>query len=65
MRSEIEGGVYPDELSEGAVLEVETQRHWYTIVNRARGQALMSGHPKFCPEPVPVGIAGSPGAAPC
>jgi hypothetical protein len=58
-QSEIEGGVHLDELSEGAVLQVETQHHSYTIVNRAGGQALISGHPKFCPEPVPVRIAGS------
>jgi hypothetical protein len=58
-QSNIEGDVYLDELSEGAVLEVETQHHWDTIVNGASGQALISGHPKFCPEPVPVRIDGS------
>jgi len=57
--SEVEGGVYLDDLSEGATLEVETLHHWYTIVHRARGEALISGHPKFCPEPVPVRIEGS------
>jgi len=59
VQSEVEGGVNLDDLSEGEILEVETQHHWYTIVNRARGQALISGHPKFCPEPVPVRIEGS------
>jgi hypothetical protein len=59
IQSEIEGGVHLDDLSEGTVLEVETQHHWYTIVKCARGQALISGHPKFCPEPVPVRIEGS------
>ena len=58
-QSEIEGGVHLDELSEGAVLNVETQHHWYTIVNRSGGEALISGHPNYCPEPVPVRIAGS------
>jgi hypothetical protein len=58
-QSEIEGGVCLDTLSEGAVLEVETQHHWYTIVNRSSGEALISGHPSYCPEPVPVRIAGS------
>ena len=58
VQSEIEGGVYLDELSEGAVLEVETQHHWYTIVIGARGQELISGHPQYCPGPVPVRIAG-------
>lgn len=59
IQSEIEGGVYLDHLSEGAVLEVETQNHWYTIINRGRGQALISGHPQYCPDPVPVSIEGS------
>jgi hypothetical protein len=59
IQSEIEGGVYLDNLSEGVVLEIETQHHWYTIVTCARGQALIWGHPKFCPEPVPVRIEGS------
>ena len=59
VQSEIEGGVYLDVLSEGAVLEVETQHHGYTIVIRGRGRALISGHPKYCPDPVPVSIAGS------
>jgi len=59
VQSEIEGGVYLDDLAEGAVLEVETQHHWYTIVISGRGQELISGHPQYCPGPVPVRIAGS------
>jgi hypothetical protein len=59
VQSEIEDGVYLDVLSEGAVLEVETQHHWYTIVIRGGGRDLISGHPKYCPDPVPVRIAGS------
>jgi hypothetical protein len=59
VQSEIEGGVYLDELCEGAVLEVETQHHWYTIVIGGRGRDLISGHPKYCPDPVPVRIEGS------
>jgi len=58
-KSEVEGGVYLDRLSEGAVLEVETQHHGYTIVIGGRGRELISGHPKYCPDPVPVRIAGS------
>jgi hypothetical protein len=53
-QSEIEGGVQLDNLPEG-----ETQNRWYTIVYRGSGRALISGHPKFCPQPVPVRIAGS------
>jgi hypothetical protein len=59
IQSEIEGGVHLDSLSEGATLEIETQNHWYTIVNRGRGKALISGHPKFCPAPTLVRIEGS------
>ena len=59
VQSEIEGGVYLDELSEGSVLEVETQNHWYTIIIRSRGEELIWGHPRYCPGPVPVRIAGS------
>jgi len=59
VQSEIEGGVHLDELPEGAVLEVETQHHWYTIVIGGRGEELIWGHPQYCPDPVPVRIAGS------
>ncbi len=59
IQSEIEGGVYLDNLSEGATLEIETQNRWYTIVNRGRGKVLISGHPKFCPAPTLVRIEGS------
>ena len=59
VRSEIEGGVYLDDLSEGAVLEVETQNHEYTIVVRGRDKELIWGHPQYCPDPVAVRIAGS------
>jgi len=59
VQSEIEGGVYLDELCEGAVLEVETQHHGYTIVIGGRGRDLISGHPKYCPDPIPVRIEGS------
>jgi hypothetical protein len=59
VRSEIEGGVYLDDLSEGAVLEVETQNHEYTIVVQGRDTELISGHPQYCPDPVAVRIAGS------
>jgi len=59
IRSEIEGGAYLDHLSEGAVLEVETQNHRYTVVNCGRGQALICGHPQYCPDLVLVNIAGS------
>jgi len=56
-----ETGVYFDRLADGAVLELETRHHRYTLVKKAGGQALISGHPDICPEPVLVGILGSTG----
>ncbi len=58
-QSEIEGGVCLDDLSEGAVLKVETQNRWYTILIRDCGKELIWGHPQYCPDPVAVRIAGS------
>jgi hypothetical protein len=59
VQSEIEGGVYLKDLPDETTLEIETQNRSYTLVNRGQGQALISGHPEFCPEPVLVRIEGS------
>ena len=58
-QSEIEGGVFLHNLPQGAVIEIETQNRIYTLVSRGDGDALLSGHPTFCPEPAPVQIHGS------
>lgn len=59
VQSEIEGGVSLGDLSPSTVLEIETQNHRYTAVFLGESQALISGHPEYCPEPVLVGISGS------
>jgi len=59
VQSEVEGGVYLRNLVPGTVLRVETQNHAYTILYQGWDRALISGHPVFCPEPVPVTIHGS------
>jgi len=59
VQSEIEGGVHLSDVLPGTVLEVQTQNRAYTILYQGLGQALISGHPVFCPEPVPVTIHGS------
>ena len=59
IQSEIEGGVYLRDLSIGAVLEIETGDWVCTLVYCGENEALVSGHPQFCPEPVRVQIAGS------
>jgi len=58
-QSEVEGGVYLEDLSPSTVLQIETMHNCYTAVLLGGGQALISGHPKFCPHPVLVAIAGS------
>ncbi len=59
IQSEIEGGVYVGDLPQGAELEVQTQNRSYRLVNQGNGNVLISGHPRFCPEPVLVHIDGS------
>lgn len=59
VQSEIEGGVFLDNLAGGDVLEVETQNRWYTVVVGGDGKDLIWGHPQYCPEPVAVNIEGS------
>ena len=59
LQSEIEGGVHLRNVLPGTVLEVRTQNRAYTIRYQGDNQALISGHPVFCPEPVLVSIHGS------
>jgi hypothetical protein len=59
VQSEVEGGVSLGDLSPSTVLEIQTQHHRYTAVFLGESQALLSGHPEYCPEPVQVAIAGS------
>jgi hypothetical protein len=59
VQSEIEGGVLLSTLPPSTVLQIETQNHRYTAVLLGGSEALISGHPEFCPEPVQVAISGS------
>ncbi len=59
IQSEIEGGVYLKDLPDEGKLEIETESRSYTLVNCGKGEALICGHPKFCPDPVRVRIHGS------
>jgi hypothetical protein len=59
IQSEIEGGVHLEDLPDGSALEVKTENRSYVIVVQGPGKALISGHPKFCPDPVLVSIHGS------
>jgi len=59
IQSEIEGGVYLRDLPRGSVLSIETENRFYTLVVMGDEQALISGHPEFCPAPELVQIQGS------
>jgi hypothetical protein len=59
IQSEVEGGLFLEDLPSATVLEIQTQNHCYTAVVLDENLALLSGHPEFCPEPVLVCIAGS------
>jgi|SRR5579871_2573914 len=59
IQSEIEGGVFLQDLPPATVLDIQTQHHLYTAVVLAENSVLICGHPEYCPEPVPVAVAGS------
>jgi len=59
IQSEVEGGVFLRDLPPDSVLRVQTQHREYTVVPCGQGQAFISGHPEFCPQPVLVVIEGS------
>ena len=57
--SEIQGGVFLDRLQPHSVLQIQTQHRCYTAVMLGGSQALISGHPEYCPQLTLVAIAGS------
>ena|SRR5579862_1061178 len=59
IQSEIEGGVHLHDLPPGTVLEVQTRNRTYRIVSERDGEAWISGHPVYCPDPILVSIHGS------
>ncbi len=59
IQSEIEGGVFLHDLPPSTVLRIQTMHHCYTAVLLGGSDAMLSGHPEFCPDPVHVAIAGS------
>jgi len=59
MTSEIDGGVFLKDLAVGTTLRVQTQSRAYVIDKVAENDYLLSGHPKYCPEPTKAYIHGS------
>ena len=52
-------GIYLSELEVGQRLTLETRNHRYHLMNEGGGEAMIFGHPQYCPEPVSVKVAGS------
>ena len=48
-----------ESLASGSVLDVETHTRHYRVECLERDQVRISGHPQFCPEPIPAKIHGS------
>lgn len=59
VQSEIEGGVWLQDLEPGSILRMDTENTCYEIVVMHGGSVYLSGHPRYCPQPVLVTIAGS------
>jgi hypothetical protein len=59
VQSEVEGGVYWQDLPPGTSLEVITSNRQYRLVKKMGADAWISGHPEFCPAPVLVKLDGS------
>lgn len=59
IQSEIEGGVYLRNLPCGSLLTIETQDWTCTMIYCDDREALVCGHPLFCPELVKVHVSGS------
>ena len=57
--SEDDHGLYLNELAPREVVEIRTRNRTYRVENCGEGSALISGHPRFCPNPVEVRIHGS------
>lgn len=55
----VEDGVYVDRLPAGTRLIVQTVHRQYFLETRGGYEALLSGHPQYCPDPVAVAVHGS------
>jgi hypothetical protein len=65
VQSEIEGGVFLNDLPSEAVLQIRTQNHCYTAVLQGGGCALISGHPSIVRNRCWSQSLDRPGEAPC
>ena len=65
VQSEIEGGVFLHDLPPSTVLQIQTMHHCYTAVLLGGNDAMISGHPEFCPTRFTSPSPAPPGEAPC
>ena len=56
---ELGEGLSLEDIRIGGEVEVTTQHRCYSLENYGNGQVLISGHPKYCPQPVLVTLNGS------
>jgi hypothetical protein len=54
-------GIHVQELAPGAVIGVDTRSHHYRIEYLGGDDIRISGHPSFCPTPIPAQLRGSIG----
>lgn len=54
-----DGGVFLSGLPVGRAVQVETANRTYSIRNLGDDEAEISGHPRYCPEPVRVRLHGT------
>ena len=58
-RGKQEVGIRLDALQVGEKLQLATKNRIYVIENRGNDEMLISGHPKYCPQPTLVKLYGS------
>jgi hypothetical protein len=59
VQPKIDGDVKLQDLRPGSTLHIRTQHTLYLVLVVAGNLALISGHPRYCPQSVLVEIAGS------
>src|SRR6476620_5893049 len=57
--SEVAAGVHLKSLMTGSLIDVETKSRHYHIECLGGNAIRISGHPEYCPEPVPARLHGS------
>ena len=62
MEMELQGGVEVNDLKPGDQIDIRTATRTYRLEVREDG-TYISGHPKYCPEPTLVKVAGASGGA--